>query len=117
MGASERDAITAAAPGSWRLEWLVCVDWYDGVESGFVVLDGPVRLGIAVERLGSTGHVMVYRAWLLPTGAAEVIGCMGENDVPAEAVAEWRRARSAVATRSSTVVIDLTYAPGATVLS
>lgn len=81
--ASARNAIKATAPGAWRLEWLVCVDWYDGVESGFVVLDGPVRLGVAVERLGGAGHVTVYRGWLLPTGAAGVVAAMGEADAPA----------------------------------
>lgn len=79
---SVREAIRSATPESWRLDWWVCVDWYDGVESGFVVLDGPARVGVAVERLGGAGDVTLYHAWLLPTGAADVIARMGEDDLP-----------------------------------
>ena len=88
MSAKEIEIIRSAPSDAWSVVCLVCVDWYDGVECGFVVLDGPARLGAAVERIGGSRALDVYHGWLVPDSAVEVIAQMGEAYPP---VSGWCR--------------------------
>lgn len=104
MSFEELQIVRSTAPHQWSLVCLVCVDWYDGVECGFVVLDGPVRLGAAVERLGGSPTHDVYHAWLVSRAAAELIIRMGE---PFSSEMGWYRDFTIEAPMDPEIVTDI----------